>query len=76
MSLIPEFKNTGQAEAFGRDNRGNGHLIDLMEKERARLRAMYHDLMAWGKEGEALALASGQIQFLREAIQEAQKERG
>lgn len=71
--MIPLFKNTEHAEQYGRENKGNGEVIALLKEEREKLTGVFKRLMKEGKEGQALYLASGQAQFIREAIEEATK---
>lgn len=72
MYGIPEFKNTEEAEQFGLNNRGNTAIIELLKEERERLVSYGRKLMDEGNEAEALRIASGQCQFVREALQKAE----
>jgi hypothetical protein len=70
---IPEFKNTEHALQFGREHAGNLTMIDYLGGEYNRLQARARALMDAGKESEALYLSSGQVQFVREAREEAER---
>lgn len=68
---IPAFKNTEHALTFGHEHRENPAIIQALQAERARLLAQVRGLMEAGKESEALYLASGQCQLVREALEGA-----
>ncbi len=76
---IPAFKNTGEALEYGAAvrNMPEGGLkvarLVLLRAERARLVQEGRDLMEAGREGDALFLLSGQSQFVREALEEAER---
>lgn len=70
---IPQFKNTEEAINFGKLYRGNIAMINYLGEERQRLLAKIRSDMYNGREKEALYLASGQSQFIREALEEAEK---
>lgn len=71
LNGIPQFKNTEDAERFGQFHKGNQGMIQLLREERQILLEKVKDLMNEGKDSEALHLASGQSQFVREALQKA-----
>jgi len=69
--LIPKFNNTEEALVFGAAHTSQAE-IRLLRLERARLVEQFKKLFDSGKEKEALFLASGQAQFVREALEEAE----
>lgn len=70
--LIPKFKNTEHAIQWARKNYSKS-LIVLLQNERQKLTEQFKFLISKDRESEALYLASGQAQFVREAMQEAIK---
>jgi len=74
LNGIPQFKNTEEALHFGKSYKGNLSMINYLGEERQRLLASVQRLLDEGKESEALHLASGQSQFVREALEEAEKQ--
>ncbi len=71
--MVPIFLNTEHAIQYGKDIKKDIHAIDALKTEREALRGKYMQLMNEGKEAEALHIASGQCQFLREALEVALK---
>lgn len=69
---IPKFKNTEHALSWGRAHY-TPEAIGALDSERAHLVDQFKILLAEGKESEALYLASGQAQFVREALEEARR---
>ena len=64
--MIPEFKNTNEAITYGRTNKGNEFIIEMLRVERLKLHAKALLLMNEEKEQEAVNLYC-QAQFVREA---------
>ena len=73
MVIIPQFKNTSEALQFGRDSKSNPEVIEALKISRKAHLIAVQILNAMGKENEAFYLASGQSQFIREALEEATK---
>jgi hypothetical protein len=69
--MIPIFKNTGEALEYGRSIAGNPAALEALKAERARLVEEGRKLQDAERWAEALALASGQSQFTREALEAA-----
>lgn len=69
---IPQFKNTEHALSWGRSHY-TPEAMQALESERAHLTDQFKILLAEGKDSEALFLASGQAQFVREALEEARR---
>ncbi len=69
---IPKFKNTEHALSWGRAN-SKPEVIEALQAERAELTEQFKTLLSEGKDSEALYLASGQAQFVREAMEEARR---
>lgn len=67
------FKNTEEAIAYGNSIKGNRAKIEDLRNAQTNARQKYYQLLDEGKEAEALYLASGQLQFTREAIQSAER---
>ena len=74
--MIPQFKNTEEALKFGQLYKGNLSMIDYLGQERNNLMIEFQRLLDNGKESEALYLASGQAQFIREALEAATNQNG
>jgi hypothetical protein len=70
--IIPKFKNTEHAIQWVRKNYTDS-IIPLLQNERQRLIEQFKFLISKNRESDALYLASGQAQFVREALQEAVK---
>lgn len=73
MIKIPEMKNTHEALNYGKSIKGNVAAINVLKNERKNLIVKVQDLLNQGKDTEALYLASGQLQFTREALEIAIK---
>jgi len=71
--MIPLFKNTEQALAYGQSIKGDYKALYALKEARKEALQRFNELMTLGKENEALYLASGQAQFLREALTNATK---
>ncbi len=63
---IPAFKNTEAAEAFGKA--ATPAQVQALQNQQVKLQTEFDNLMDAGKENEALLLASGQKQFVNEAL--------
>lgn len=73
-TTIPQFKNTQEAISFGLQNKGNQQIISDLKEERAHLETEVEKMDEAGLEDEAMYLASGQCQFVREAYEAAEEE--
>ena len=69
--MIPLFKNTEEAVKYGHSIAGNLDALAELKAERARLVLEGRKLQDVGDWAGALALASGQCQFTREALEAA-----
>ena len=69
--MIPLFKNTEEAVKYGHSIAGNLDALAELRVERARLINKGRTMQEAGDWAGALALASGQCQFTREALEAA-----
>jgi hypothetical protein len=69
--MIPLFKNTEEALKYGASIAGNAEALAELKAERARLVLEGRKLQEAEDWAGALALASGQSQFTREALEAA-----
>lgn len=70
---IPTFKNTNKALLFGKVHTNEKKIIRKLIKESKKLKRVFDKHMQKGEMKEALHLASGQKQFIREALEETQR---
>lgn len=69
--MIPQFKNTREALEYGQSIASDSQKIEELRLERERLSKEVRRLISLGEDEKALYLASGQSQFVREAMEEA-----
>lgn len=65
-----KFKGTQEALAYGQSIKNDPQLIYILRKQWEKYSIQARQLMDDGKQDEALYLASGQLQFSREALEE------
>ncbi len=70
---IPEFKNTNEALQYGEEIKCDKKLIRKLKKESKRVTRRFKKLMQQDNLKDAIYLASGQKQFVREALEEIEK---
>jgi len=69
--MIPQFKSTEEALDYGHSIAGDMAAINDLRKKREKLILEARRLQNAGKLAHALELASGQVQFIREAMEAA-----
>ena len=71
---IPEFKNSDHAKDFGALAKGCKRTIYILKIKLKKMQVAYNVFMKHGQEKEAFNLATGQKQFVNEALTVAQTE--